>query len=378
MAPARGRGAERTSPEYRFRHGLVQEAAYGSLVEARRRELHLRVGEALVELNRDSPAEVYGLLAHHFAEADEPERAVEYLLKAGDTARAGYAEEEAIELYRRALGFMERTGDQARARQTLLKIALTHHLAFDYHAANEAFSEAFVRPAPVPSRLEPSERITWATVVGWPAEETAPGLVGSDLASQVTRQSLPWARRDRARASTSSLISPSASPSPTTDARTGSRFAPTPAGATARRLRRTTSHSPTRRWSTDEVASAPWLDGVSASAARRAHARDPARRAAKPLPLPARSAVDSSPGRGTSTSDEGRDWYRDDPARRKRPVRAHPTPRPSSGRAHAGPDHARVRSAWYGARGNVGRGDDRARSRRRRQPRSGGEAATTT
>ena len=80
------------APEYRFRHGLVQEAAYGTLVEARRRELHLRVGEALVELHRDSPAEVYGLLAHHFAEADEPERAVEYLLKAGDAARAVYAE----------------------------------------------------------------------------------------------------------------------------------------------------------------------------------------------------------------------------------------------------------------------------------------------
>ena len=35
------------APEYRFRHGLVQEVAYGTLVEARRRELHLRVGEAL-------------------------------------------------------------------------------------------------------------------------------------------------------------------------------------------------------------------------------------------------------------------------------------------------------------------------------------------
>jgi ABC-type transport system substrate-binding protein/class 3 adenylate cyclase len=180
---------ERTepSPEYRFRHGLVQEAAYGSLVEARRRELHLWVGEALVELNRDSPAGVFGLLAHHFAEADEPERAVEYLLKAGDTARAGYAEDEAIDFFRRALVFMERTDDRARACPTLLKIALTHHIAFDYHAANEALSEAFVRPAPVSSRLEPSEQVTWATVVGWPDEETAPGLVSSDLAGQVTR-----------------------------------------------------------------------------------------------------------------------------------------------------------------------------------------------
>jgi hypothetical protein len=58
-------------------------------------------------LHPDSPAEVYGLLGHHFAEADEPQRATEYLLKAANAARAAFAEDEAIELYRRALGFME-------------------------------------------------------------------------------------------------------------------------------------------------------------------------------------------------------------------------------------------------------------------------------
>jgi ABC-type transport system substrate-binding protein/class 3 adenylate cyclase len=174
------------APEYRFRHGLVQEAAYRSLVEARRRELHLRVGEALVELHRDSPAEAYGLLAHHFAEADEPELAVEYLSKAGDAARGAYAEEEAIELYRRALDFMERTGDKARARQTLFKIALTHHLAFDYRAADEAFGEAFARPEPVPARLEPTEQIVWAlAAAGYSA--VAPGHADSLQAYQVAR-----------------------------------------------------------------------------------------------------------------------------------------------------------------------------------------------
>ena len=236
------------APEYRFRHGLVQEVAYGTLVEARRRELHLRVGEALVELHRDSPAEVYGLLAHHFAEADEPERAVEYLLKAGDAARAVYAEDEAIELYRRALGFMERTGDEARARQTLLKIALTHHLAFDYRAANEAFSEAFARPAPAPARLEPSERITWAMRGGLGSRAVAPGHSDSRAGGRRSRaiSSAGSSRSDAT--STSSPISPSASPSRTTGGRTGSRFAATPAGATARRSRRTTSRSPSRRW----------------------------------------------------------------------------------------------------------------------------------
>ena len=162
------------TPEYRFRHGLVKEVAYGALVEPRRRELHLLVGEALLAQYRDTPAEAYGVLARHFAEADEPARAIEYLLKAGDAARAIYAEQEAIGLYRRALSFRERTGDDGRARATLLKIALTHHLAFDFRAASDALGEAFALPEPAPDHLDPTERIEWALPVAWDGA-VAPG-----------------------------------------------------------------------------------------------------------------------------------------------------------------------------------------------------------
>jgi ABC-type transport system substrate-binding protein len=149
----------RPAPQYRFRHGLVQEVAYRRLVGAQRRALHRAVGEALEELYRDSPEEVYGLLARHYSEADEPERAVEYLLKAGDAARALYADEEALELYRQALAFMERTGDKGRARETLLKIGLTHHLAFDFPAARGAYDGAFSHRAPRLRRLQPHEHV---------------------------------------------------------------------------------------------------------------------------------------------------------------------------------------------------------------------------
>ena len=73
---------KRRRPRYRFRHGLVQEVAYASLVDSKRRKLHKRVGEALKDIYQESPEETYGLLARHFTEADEPEKAVEYLLKA--------------------------------------------------------------------------------------------------------------------------------------------------------------------------------------------------------------------------------------------------------------------------------------------------------
>jgi ABC-type transport system substrate-binding protein/class 3 adenylate cyclase len=149
----------RPTPEYRFRHGLMREAAYTSLLEERRRELHLVVGTTLEELDPNELSEAYGLLAHHFAEADEPERAARYLLDAGNAARAVYADGEAIAHYRRALSFLDRLGDAQRARAVLFKIALAHHLAYDFEAADAAWAEAFARPEPPPVRLEPTERL---------------------------------------------------------------------------------------------------------------------------------------------------------------------------------------------------------------------------
>ena len=149
----------RPNPEYRFRHGLVQEVAYGGLVETKRRKLHRKVGEALEEIYRDSPEEAYALLARHFSEADEPEKAVEYLLKAGDAARAVYADREALEHYKKARTMLARVGDERRARDTLFKMALAYHLAFDFEQAEEMYDEAFscnVEETPPP---EPTERI---------------------------------------------------------------------------------------------------------------------------------------------------------------------------------------------------------------------------
>ena len=135
--------SRRPAPEYRFRHGLVQEVAYGSLLEPARRGLHRRIGEALETIYGEHNESVYGPLARHFAEADEPERAARYLLAAGDAARAVYADHEAVEHYRRAREFLRRLGDPERERDTLFKIALVRHLAFDYRRAGQAYDAAF-------------------------------------------------------------------------------------------------------------------------------------------------------------------------------------------------------------------------------------------
>jgi oligopeptide transport system substrate-binding protein len=162
----------RPAAEYRFRHGLVREAAYASLTTARRQALHKSVGEALEGLHGEELSEAYGQLARHFAEADDATRASDYLLKAGDEARTIDAEAEAVDYYRRALAFLERTGEGARAREVLLRIGLTHHLSFDFEQADLAYADAFFRELPARPSPAPTERL--ATAI-WRPEAITPG-----------------------------------------------------------------------------------------------------------------------------------------------------------------------------------------------------------
>jgi tetratricopeptide (TPR) repeat protein len=84
--------------QLRFRHDLVRAAAYEGLSFARRREIHIRVGEAL-ERRVAEP----GVLSLHFLEATEWEKAWRYAVLAGDDARSKYANVDAGAFYARAL-----------------------------------------------------------------------------------------------------------------------------------------------------------------------------------------------------------------------------------------------------------------------------------
>ena len=96
---------ERSWPEaeYSFKHVLTQEAVYGTLLAGRKTQLHRQAGEAMEALDADSLAEHYEALAHHYDRGDAGEKAVEYLLKAGEKARRAYLNDEAIGYFERAL-----------------------------------------------------------------------------------------------------------------------------------------------------------------------------------------------------------------------------------------------------------------------------------
>jgi class 3 adenylate cyclase/tetratricopeptide (TPR) repeat protein len=89
--------------EYVFKHALVHETAYHSILQERRRELHRCVAEAIEALFGDRLDELAGLLAHHYARAGEWDKAQRFLLRAGDQASRMSADVEALAHYNSAL-----------------------------------------------------------------------------------------------------------------------------------------------------------------------------------------------------------------------------------------------------------------------------------
>jgi len=103
---------ERTVPEleYAFKHALTQEATYQSILERRRREFHHQVATGIEMLYKERLEEYYEELAHHYSRSEEAEKAVEYLLKAGEKAKVSYANEAAISHFSKALEMLEGHG----------------------------------------------------------------------------------------------------------------------------------------------------------------------------------------------------------------------------------------------------------------------------
>ena len=106
---------------YVFKHALVQDATYATLLISKREQLHGRIAEILETRLPDQAAREPELLARHFAEAKRPERAVGYWIKAGRHAAERSANLEAIRHLSRALDALKLLPEsEARDRQELV------------------------------------------------------------------------------------------------------------------------------------------------------------------------------------------------------------------------------------------------------------------
>lgn len=135
---------KKTNGEYAFDHTTTQEVAYQQLLQATRREMHRRVGEAVERLLGDRWEASAGLLARHFYQGGDPSKAVRYLAAAGEQARTRFANKEALGAFRHALKMAADPAAQAVIdRRKLLKaLAEVETVVGDYPNALEHIEEA--------------------------------------------------------------------------------------------------------------------------------------------------------------------------------------------------------------------------------------------
>jgi ABC-type oligopeptide transport system substrate-binding subunit/tetratricopeptide (TPR) repeat protein len=177
--------------EYVFKHNVLREVTYRSLLKRLRRIYHGLVADWLMEQGGERAGEYTGLIADHLELAGRRPEAIDYLLQAGDRARALYAHQEAISAYERALALQKELGDDEQAARTLMKLGLVYHTAFDFERARQAYQEGFAlqqlgrraraaaRSAPAPHAL----RQLWSD-----PPTLDPALAPSDTANRLIEQ----------------------------------------------------------------------------------------------------------------------------------------------------------------------------------------------
>jgi class 3 adenylate cyclase/predicted ATPase len=175
---------------YTFKHALVQEAAYDSLLRATRQSVHGRIAEALLAGPAETAATHPELLAQHFTAANRPEDAVGYWLRAGRQAAGRSADKEAIGHLNKGLAVLDSLpASTARSRQELqFRIALFAPLMSTTFWTSEESAETFARARELCEELGETEELSRVLFGPYASHLIAAKLhAAKELAGQILR-----------------------------------------------------------------------------------------------------------------------------------------------------------------------------------------------
>ena len=147
---------------YVFKHALVQDAAYGTLVRSKRQQLHGRIADALQEGFPETVETQPELLAHHLIQAGLTEQAIGYLRKAGQRTIERSANAEAIRHLTQALQLLQsRPEGPARRHAALgLEVMLSQAMIAGYGYAARETAEVLLRAKDLIDDLtEPAQKL---------------------------------------------------------------------------------------------------------------------------------------------------------------------------------------------------------------------------
>ena len=154
---------------YEFKHALIQDAAYESLLRSRRHEIHGAIAAALETDFADLTASQPEILAHHFSEATLAEKAVPYWQRAGTQAVERSANREAIAHARAGLRQLDAwpDGDERRTAELSLQLTLGPALMTIHGYASAGVMDAYTRAHDLAEALDDTARLFTATWGMW-------------------------------------------------------------------------------------------------------------------------------------------------------------------------------------------------------------------
>ncbi|WP_249144447.1 AAA family ATPase [Bradyrhizobium lablabi] len=155
--------------EYTFKHALVQEAAYSTMLRGRRQQIHARVAMTLESQFPEIMAAQPQLMAHHCAEAGFNEKAVGYRLKAGQQAVARSAMTEAVAQLQRGLELLANMPEESRPVQYELdlQIALGRALMAANGYSAPVVADTLVKARALAERVNRPDRLAPLLYFQW-------------------------------------------------------------------------------------------------------------------------------------------------------------------------------------------------------------------
>jgi class 3 adenylate cyclase/tetratricopeptide (TPR) repeat protein len=173
---------------YRFKHPLIQDAAYESLLKSRRQALHRLAAEALRGESERAAAEPE-IVAHHFTEAGLDDLAIEWWGKAGDQALRRSAFQETIAHLGKAIAMADKTAEGAPTAMASARLRLQTNLGravmWSKGFASEETQAAYSRARELAAKVDdPAER--FATYYGqWANTSMRSGFAATHNISQI-------------------------------------------------------------------------------------------------------------------------------------------------------------------------------------------------
>jgi tetratricopeptide (TPR) repeat protein len=186
------RGAPPNST-YRFKHTLVRDAAYASLLREPRRQLHAQIARVLEEQFPPVAATSPATLAHHHGEAGAFEKAVKFWSKAGYLSLGRSALVEASVQFGKALNLLMRlpVSDERRAREIDLRLLLCQ--AYQMRGEMKPMIDTLIATADLAKTLGDGVRLALATAQLAAAQWTNGQ---HDAAAESAISALAYAKRD--------------------------------------------------------------------------------------------------------------------------------------------------------------------------------------